>query len=287
MKTTTMDLFSLASLFSPAMIADSTTPAFPSTPKIAETAEEIPGSSKVRTRQRVENHHILILNAKGGSGKTTLATNLASYLASVNRKTALLDFDPQASSSYWLNLRKENKAPSIYSIQAYKKSEPGITRSQQLSVPADVSMLIYDTPGSLDGMELDLLIERAQTIIIPVQPSPIDIHAATRFIQKVLLNPQYRKSGKRIAVVANRARSNTVVYGKLRLFLNRLSIPLITTIRDSQNYVKAFESGLGICDLPKTSTKKDRETWVALVEWIDQNSRQAPKSMDENNAQDN
>ena len=239
----------------------------------------------VRTRQRVANHHVLILNAKGGSGKTTLATNLASYLVANDRKTALLDFDPQASSSYWLNLRKESKLPAIYGIQAYKKSEPGVTRTQQMSVPADVSMMIYDTPGSLDGMELDLLIERAQTIIIPVQPSPIDIHAATRFIQKVLLHPHYRKSGKRIAVVANRARSNTVVYNKLRLFLNRLSIPLVSTIRDSQNYVKAYESGLGISDLPKTSSKKDRETWEALVEWIDQSTKQNLKSVDDINAQ--
>lgn len=237
-----------------------------------EAASGVQGGRHIRTRQNIPRHHVLIINAKGGSGKSTIATNLVSYLANKQRKSALLDFDPQASSSYWLKLRPKDKPP-IYGIKAYKKTSLSVTRSKQLSPPGDVGMLIYDTPGSLDGLELDQLIKRSQTIIIPVQPSPIDIHAATRFIQKVLLNPQYRKSGKRIAVVANRARPNTVVYGKLRLFLNRLSIPLITTIRDSQNYVKAFESGLGICELPKTNTKKDQEPWEALVEWLDQNKQ--------------
>lgn len=229
------------------------------------------GSSagSVRTKKRLAKHHILILNAKGGSGKSTIATNLASYLTSTGRKSALLDFDPQGSSTYWLNLRDKRRKP-IFGVNAYKKSEVGITRSQQLSTPADVTMLVYDTPGSLDGLELDRLIEKAQTILIPVQPSPIDIHAATRFIQKVLLNPQYRRSNKRIAIIANRTKTSSTAYAKLRLFLNRLGIPLVATIRDTQNYVKAFESGLSILELSKGNKEKDLASWVALVDWIEQ-----------------
>ncbi len=226
-------------------------------------------TSSVRTRQNLAKHHILILNAKGGSGKSTIATNLACYLVSIGHKAALLDFDPQASSTHWLKLRGEKSRP-IFGITAYKKAETGITRSQQLSVPGDVSMLIYDTPGSLDGLELDQLIEKAQTILIPVQPSPIDIHAATRFIQKVLLNPHFRRSNKRIAIIANRTRTNTTAYGKLRLFLNRLGIPLVSTVRDSQAYVQAFEQGLGILELKGKKNQKDKESWTALVEWIQQ-----------------
>lgn len=225
--------------------------------------------SSVRTKKRLAKHHILILNAKGGSGKSTIATNLASYLVNHGKKPALLDFDPQGSSSYWLSLRDKRRR-QVFGINAYKKSEIGMTRSQQLTTPADVTMLIYDTPGSLDGLELDRLIEKAQTILIPVQPSPIDIHAATRFIQKVLLNPQYRRSNKRIAIIANRTKTSSTAYAKLRLFLNRLGIPLVATFRDTQNYVKAFESGLGILELNESDKNKDQASWAALVDWIEQ-----------------
>jgi chromosome partitioning protein len=221
----------------------------------------------VRIRKRVGKHHILILNAKGGSGKSTIATNLVSFIANSHHKPALLDFDPQGSSSFWLTLR-DKRRHEVYGISAYKKNEAGQTRSQQLTTPADVDMLIYDTAGSVDGLELDRLIERAQTILIPVQPSPIDIHAATRFIQKVHLNPHYRRSNKRLAIVANRTKANSTAYSKLRLFLNRLNIPLVATIRDTQNYVRAFESGLGILELSKND--KDLESWSGLLEWIEQ-----------------
>jgi len=241
----------------------------PQAPVMQMTAGSTSTSSAVRTKQRLAKHHILILNAKGGSGKSTIATNLACYLINNGHKSALLDFDPQGSSTFWLNLRDKRRR-QVFGVSAYKKNEMGMTRSQQLATPADVTMLIYDTPGSLEGMELDRLIEKAQTILIPVQPSPIDIHAATRFIQKVLLNPHFRKSNKRIAVIANRARSNSTAYAKLKLFLNRLGIPLVATIRDTQNYVKAFESGLGILELSKNDEDRDQESWEALVDWIQQ-----------------
>lgn len=226
----------------------------------------------VRVITRLSQHHILILNSKGGSGKSTVASNLASYYTTTNRKPALLDYDPQGSSTHWLNLRG-NELPEIFGIKAYEKQHSGITRSQHLKTPADVSRLIYDTPGSLDGLELDQLLDKADTILIPVQPSPIDIHAATRFIQKVLLNPHFRRSKKRLAVIANRAKRNTLVYSKLRLFLNRLGIPFIATISDTQAYVKAFENGMGVSELKTKQALSDTESWEGLHEWIENGIR--------------
>ena len=55
--------------------------------------------------------NILVMNSKGGSGKTTIATNLASYLASINKKVVLMDFDPQSSSMAWLKARSPAKPP--------------------------------------------------------------------------------------------------------------------------------------------------------------------------------
>jgi chromosome partitioning protein len=246
--------------------------------KDVSTTSNQASSARIRTRALAKKHNILILNAKGGSGKSTIATNLASYLLSLEKKPALLDFDPQGSSSYWLSVRPDSQG-GIHGIKAFKKAVTGMTRSQQLATPAEVTHIIYDTPGSLDGIELDQLIKKAETIIIPVQPSQIDIHAATRFIQKVLLNPHCRNKNKRIAVVANRARKNSNAYTKLRLFLNRLRIPLITTFRDTQQYVKAFEAGLGILELNETNKQNDAESWEALFEWIEQKPGCSPENL--------
>ena len=60
---------------------------------------------------------ILIINSKGGSGKTTLATTIASYFASTNKKTAIMDYDPQGSSLHWLKIRSTD-ANTIYAANA-------------------------------------------------------------------------------------------------------------------------------------------------------------------------
>ncbi len=230
----------------------------------------------VRQRQKVEKHSIVVLNTKGGCGKTTIATNLASYFANHDHKPALLDFDPQGSSSHWLSLRDSQLEP-IFGIKAFKKPGLNTTRTQQLATPYEVDTLIYDTPGNMQGIEFERLIEKAHFILIPVQPSPIDIHAATRFIQNLLLNPYFKRSQKKVAIIANRAKENTLMYSKLRLFLHRLEIPMVSTVRDTQNYVKAFESGRGISELG-SSHKKDSEQWEILAEWINKNRSRTLKA---------
>jgi len=143
---------------------------------------------------------IVVLNPKGGSGKSTLATNLASYFAVQQSKPTLMDLDLQGSSMRWLSKRKPEQ-PQIYGVAGFERKS-GITRSFALRVPHDSQCVIVDTPAALDPQRLPELTKDAQAILVPVLPSDIDIHAATRCISDLLLIAKIKRSDQRIAVRA-------------------------------------------------------------------------------------
>jgi len=211
---------------------------------------------------------IVALNTKGGCGKTTLSTNLAGYYASHGYRTALLDADIQGSSLQWLKNRGEKPA-AITGIAGAERSGR-VTRSFQLRVPPDTERLIVDTPAALDSMHLQDFTRDADAILIPVLPSDIDMHAASRCIADLLLIGRIERRAERVAVIANRVKKNTLIYEKLQHFLRSLSIPFITSFRDTQNYVHASEAGLGIHELETRKTRPDLQDWEVLIQWLEQ-----------------
>ncbi len=213
-------------------------------------------------------HRILVLNAKGGCGKTTVATNLAGYYASQGRSTVLLDYDPQGSSTRWLSLRDAER-PSIHGIAAYQRRRD-VTRAFQMRLPPEAEVAIMDAPAGVSGLILAEYVQRVDTILLPVLPSPIDIHAAAHFIQDLLLVGKARAVGTRIAIVANRVRENNLVFKDLEHFLSTLNLPLVATLRDSQTHIRAAEQGLGVHELENIQTGKDLERWTPLTNWLDE-----------------
>lgn len=201
---------------------------------------------------------IMLLNAKGGCGKSTIVSNLASYYANEGKKVAIVDFDPQHSSLEWLAVRPEH-APEIIGIDAAEETP---------KVPRNLDVVIYDVPAGLRGKELTAMVRRAQTIIIPVLPSPIDIRAASHFIRDLLLVGKVSRKQTKLAVVANRVRENTLVYHKLEKFLRSLKIPFVTTLRDTQNYIRGEERGLGIFEIAPSAVAHDLEQWEPLLKWL-------------------
>lgn len=112
----------------------------------------------------------------------------------------------------------------------------------------------------------------ADEVVIPVLPSEIDIHAASRCIGDLLLCAKIKPRDGRIGVVANRVKKNTRVYQALLRFLNVLEIPFITSLRDAQAYVHAAGLGQGIFELPRYRVKTDVESWQPLLTWLDPES---------------
>ena len=96
---------------------------------------------------------ILVVNAKGGCGKTTISTNLASYFATNELNTVLVDFDPQQSALEWLKERNEDYYYEIQGISPFEN---------RLRFSADVDRVVLDAPARVEGKQLaDLVTEDA------------------------------------------------------------------------------------------------------------------------------
>ena len=203
----------------------------------------------------------MVLNSKGGCGKSTLATSIAGYFAHAwEGQFGLIDFDPQRSSLDWLR-RRPGHLPYIAGFDGLAN---GVA-----SVPDHIELLVLDPPARCHGAELERMVSYAETFIVPVQPSPIDISAASRFIQE--LHDLHRVQDKevKIAVVANRVRENLLIWGDLEKFLNGIKIPFVTHLRDAQNYIRAYTRGMGIHELPPYLGRDDVAQWAPLVKWLE------------------
>jgi chromosome partitioning protein len=213
---------------------------------------------------------ISVMNTKGGCGKTTIATNLASYCASRGYGTALFDYDKQASSSRWVKVRPSSRPP-IHCVAAFEPPRAGITRTWQMKVPLDTRYIITDTPAGYAMVDIEDRVAETDVILIPVLPSSIDIHSTADFIRDLLLIGKARVHNTRLVIVTNRTRIRTKAVEKLERFLNKLDIPVIARIRDTQHYVSAAEQGLGVHELNERDAQKDCETWAELLDWLDSN----------------
>jgi chromosome partitioning protein len=229
---------------------------------------------------RDDLQRIVILNPKGGCGKTSLATNLASYFALRGPLPALLDFDPQGASMRWLEKRPGNRPP-IHGIAAFKQSM-NATRSWQMRVPRETRRIIIDTPAALEGPQIHDLVYDASNVLIPVLPSAIDIRYAAKFIAELLLFAQLDLGGTQVGIVANRTRANTRSLQQLMRFLSSLKIPVISVLRDSQNYVAAADDGIGVYEQPHSRAKRDIADMAKIVSWLDQ--WHAPQSVSSRSA---
>jgi chromosome partitioning protein len=214
---------------------------------------------------------IVIVNSKGGSGKTTVAVNLAAALAVHGDTPAILDLDPQGSSIRWLKQRPEDRVP-VAGIAGYR-NQGKATRTFQLTPPKDCTALIVDTPAGLDRHGLEAATRGADAILMPVMSSDIDIHAATHCIADLLLGSRGAQNQKRIGIIANRLKTNSRGSQRLQVFLQNFDIPSIATLRDSVNYTQGAELGIGIHELPAWQTRKDLEAWEAILNWVQGESK--------------
>ena len=201
----------------------------------------------------------MVLNAKGGCGKSTLATNIASYFANEGAVVALADYDPQRSSLDWLARRPDNR-PEIAGVAAF---EDGFRH-----LPRGADVVVVDAPARSHGKELVDLVKHAETIVVPVLPSTIDMQATTTFVEELKSVGKIQRKQAKIATVANRVRDNTLIWGDLDEYLTTTRVPYIAALREAQNYVRAYTRGLGIFELPEYLAWPDWDEWEPLTAWL-------------------
>jgi chromosome partitioning protein len=215
----------------------------------------------------------LVVNPKGGAGKTTVATNLASHFAAGNIPTTLMDYDPQGSSLNWLRLRAPH-AMTIYAANAAPERRDRL-RSFEMFVPPHTRQLIMDAPAGASGVLLQEMLDRAHFIIVPVVPSAIDLHATANFIKDLLSYNRLRSGAARLGIVANKVRRSMPAYRPLEAFLHSMNLRLLARLIDSDTFLRAAESGVGIFEMDESLSVSERKQFAPIVEWVE--DRQAPQ----------
>jgi chromosome partitioning protein len=208
----------------------------------------------------------LVINPKGGSGKTTIAINLATCFAAENIPTTLMDYDPQASSLTWLRSRAAN-APTIHGANGAPEKY-GRLRSFEMYVPPHTQQLIIDAPAGASGLLLQEMVERAHCVVVPVVPSVIDIRATESFIRDLMGAARVRSGDARVGIVANKVRVSMPAYQPFLRFLDALQIKLLTRLLDSDMYLKAAESGVGIFEMDPGQTAVERRQFMPIADWV-------------------
>lgn len=204
----------------------------------------------------MEPLRILVLNSKGGSGKTTVATNLASLLA-LRGPVTLVDLDPQASALAWVR-RRPAALPRIAAV-----GDPDL----DFRGYPDASYTIFDAPPGPKRKRLEGMAAEADTLLVPVMPSVFDMDATTAFLGRLREIKRVRKGRLGIGLIANRVMRHTKVEQELQAFLGTQGLPVLATLHDSQLYVRAARLGVGVADLRASETRQELPQWARILDF--------------------
>jgi len=201
---------------------------------------------------------ILIGGEKGGTGKTTIATNLAAMRALEGRDVLLIDTDPQGSANYWAQSRDdENKTPRVACIQKFGKGLP----KEVQDLATRYEDIVIDA-GGRDSVELRSSLVVVEKAFIPIQPSQFDIWTLNQMDELVetakAFNPDLEAK-----VIISRASTNPSVHEsdetvKLLNDFPNLGLANIS-IRDRIAYRKAAKDGLAVIELKPKDQKAIKE----------------------------
>ena len=205
---------------------------------------------------------IVVVNPKGGVGKSTISTNVAGYYASRGAQVMLGDVDKQQTSRWWLQQR-----PSTAStIRPWD-----IDDDHKLKVPKGVTHVVLDTPAGLDGKALKEVLKLATKAIVPLQASVFDMHATNEFLAHLV---EHKKAARvDIGLLAMRVKENTHSLQHLQKFCSEMPFPLLGVVRDTQNYVQLAAQGLTLFDVAPGRVQRDLQQWEPICRWLDEPAR--------------
>ena len=200
---------------------------------------------------------VLVANPKGGAGKTTLATNLAGSFANSGHGVTLCDLDRQQSALRWMAFRDQALPP----VTGYFAGN-----HLALNLPSEADWVVIDAPAGLQGYKLNDCLRAVHKVVVPLVPSIFDMAATEDFLNSIRQDMRGRRGD--IGIVAMRVDPRTKAAAMLEEFLKHFDIPIITYLRNTQNYVNVAAQGLSVFDPPRGRNKKDLAQWAPLLEWL-------------------
>ena len=201
---------------------------------------------------------VVVANPKGGVGKSTLATNIAGYFASRGHTVMLGDADRQQSSRLWLGLRPGGaRAIAGWDVGEDKIAKP----------PRGTTHVVLDTPAGLHGKPLKQVVDIADKVVVPLQPSIFDIYATRHFLDE--LAGLRKATKKQVGIVGMRVDPRTIAADKLQEFVAGLDLPVIGYLRSTQNYIHLAARGLTLFDVAPGRVERDLEQWQEICRWLD------------------
>ncbi|MEO8626884.1 MAG: ParA family protein [Betaproteobacteria bacterium] len=204
-------------------------------------------------------HSVLVVNPKGGAGKTTVATNLAGGLAQRGEDVYLWDLDRQQSSLTWLSMRPPHLPVVNRLDQRDEEATPALGKGRRL---------IVDSPAGFHGKSLTHNLKFASKVLIPVQPSLFDMSATGAFLQVLGEEKAIRRSKSFVGIIGVRVDPRTRAAATLEAFLEQFELPVLTYLRDSQIYPNAAFNGMSIFDLPTYLSQRDVDQWAPVLDWV-------------------
>jgi chromosome partitioning protein len=203
---------------------------------------------------------VLVASSKGGCGKSTLVTQLASSWAQEGKRTAIVDSDPQGSSYRWASLRPDN-VPGVLALEGGRKALD--------KLPEDTERVLIDTPAGSHERELEPYIEHANALIVPVLPSSFDLHATLGFLQHLRSISRIKRGKLPVALVGNRLKPWThASQDAMAQLAEQAPFPVVAELRDTQAYVLLTSLGKGIFDYGSEQVRGHQQDWTPLLRWI-------------------
>jgi chromosome partitioning protein len=203
---------------------------------------------------------ILVASSKGGAGKTTLATNLAAWLALDGKRTVLVDADPQASATRWAERRAE--------LESAVLPLDGTRKGWKSALPEDADYVVVDGRAGAMAEELEAFVERADAIVVPVLPSGLDIEATVAFLNSLAKVPRVHKRKLPVGLVLNRAKPWTHTAQQALEMMGQWPYPVVATLRDTQAYVVMAGLGRSLFDYRSAQVRDHQGDWEPLLEWL-------------------
>ena len=205
---------------------------------------------------------VLVASSKGGVGKTTIATHLAAHAAVEGLNTVLVDADPQQSSTRWAE-RRAGLDTAVLPLPAARRA-----KAAWKSLPADTQRVVIDAPAGAMAEDLETWLEHADAVVVPVQPSALDLDATVGFLDTLARDTRVRRGDLRVGLVANRMKPWTNASQATLELLGQWPYPVVATLRDSQAYVLLAGLGRSLFDYRSAQVRNHQADWAPLLKWL-------------------